>query len=477
MRIAILISGFLRTFLYNIKKNKEVFKEHECDYYIHVSRNEELDRYNNEKTNLNEIKHICNPKYLILENEIEVNDFPNIRRMWYKINLLNELKKTNENLNNFNYDIVIRLRPDLYIIDEKINFSIENNIIYAKKVENFYLDEFNFGTSETMDKYASAYYYLDEYLKNRINRPDDILKYHCENLKLELKDSKINHKLVLSLCNIIGITGDSGTGKTTLMKHLEFLFNNEILKLECDRYHKWERGDKNWDNYTHLNPEANYISKFSDDVYNLKIGNEVYQVDYDHSSGKFTSKEKIKNENNIVLCGLHTLFDEDLNKIIDFKIYLDTDEKLRRYWKIKRDVFERGYNKDKVINLIEKRMVDYDKYIKPQQNNADMIIRFFTDENFDYNNFECDPPIYLSIIILKKYNFIGLVELLNDESIEYEIINKNSGKIFSFYKIQNNFNKLLLKLLDKYLEKYNNFKNEISYYTIINCFIIYLLKN
>ena len=29
---------------------------------------------------------------------------------------------------------------------------------------------------------------LDGYLKNRINRPDDILKYHCENLKLELND-------------------------------------------------------------------------------------------------------------------------------------------------------------------------------------------------------------------------------------------------------------------------------------------------
>ena len=56
----------------------------------------------------------------------------------------------------------------------------------------------------------------------------------------------INYRLVLSLCGIIAITGDSGTGKTTLMKRIEKLFDKDVLKFECDSCHKWERNNDNW---------------------------------------------------------------------------------------------------------------------------------------------------------------------------------------------------------------------------------------
>ena len=70
----------------------------------------------------------------------------------------------------------------------------------------------------------------------------------------------INYYVVLSLCNTIAITGDSGTGKTTISNILKELFSDSFV-LECDRYHKWERNDENWKKYTHLNPDANYITK------------------------------------------------------------------------------------------------------------------------------------------------------------------------------------------------------------------------
>ena len=85
------------------------------------------------------------------------------------------------------------------------------------------------------------------------------------------------------MCNVFAIAGDSGSGKTTLGNYLKNYFSSSFM-LECDRYHKWERGDKNWDNYTHLNPEANYISKFSDDVYNLKMNNRLIGVIADRIS-------------------------------------------------------------------------------------------------------------------------------------------------------------------------------------------------
>jgi hypothetical protein len=50
---------------------------------------------------------------------------------------------------------------------------------------------------------------------------------------------------------------------------------------------------------THLNPKANYLCKFKEDVFKLKIGENIYQVDYDHSTGKFTEKQELKSNSNI----------------------------------------------------------------------------------------------------------------------------------------------------------------------------------
>ena len=46
---------------------------------------------------------------------------------------------------------------------------------------------------------------------------------------------------------LLGISGDSGVGKTSLVKMLnEIFFQDDYCVLNGDNYHKWERGDKNW---------------------------------------------------------------------------------------------------------------------------------------------------------------------------------------------------------------------------------------
>jgi uridine kinase len=199
----------------------------------------------------------------------------------------------------------------------------------------------------------------------------NFITYECLN---------IQYKLILSKCNIIAISGDSGSGKTTLMKHLKGLFfESNVINLETDRYHKWERGNENYQTITHLNPDANYLELMSDDVYNLKIGNDIYQVDYDHTTGKFTNKQLIESKDNIILCGLHTLYNQKMNDIIDIKVFMDTDRELIKKWKIERDVNERGYSLERVIQQMESRDSDYYKYIDSQKENADIVIQFYED--------------------------------------------------------------------------------------------------
>jgi uridine kinase len=471
MRIAILISGFTRTLLYNIKKTKKIFSKYECDYYLHISKDDSKDVYCNKKNTIDNIISCINPIKCIVENELKHQNkkYINMRSMWYKIYILNCLKQKYEKINNFKYDLVIRLRPDLFILDDNINFeeyNLDNNMIYGL------LDEFNFGNSYSMDIYSSLFLNFDYLLiLDSIKKKTDFLPAFMHTKNINLIDSKINHKLILTSCNIIALSGDSGSGKTTLMKELEYLFNNDVLKIEGDRYHKWERGDKNWNRYTHLNPEANHISKFSNDVYDLKIGNDIYQVDYDHSNGKFTEIQQLKNKKNIILCGLHTLIDSDTNKLFNLKIFLNPDEKLRRYWKIKRDISKRNYKLNKVLESINVRLEDSNKFIKPQLNESDIVIRFFTNKNFDYLDINSIPNLYLELRIDIKYSLLRFIELLNKYNIEFDF-KKDEYYNFIFKQAQQEFNTIFMELLIKYSKNTFQFNERASYYTIIQALII-----
>jgi uridine kinase len=149
------------------------------------------------------------------------------------------------------------------------------------------------------------------------------------------------------------------------------------------------------------------------DVFDLIIGNNIYQVDYDHKTGKFTDKELIESKDNIIVCGLHSLYIEET--IINLKIYIDTDENLRLPWKISRDIKKRGYSIEKIMEQINNRKEDFNKYILPQKNIADIIINFYTDKLFHLDNFIPDEKIniFLRIGISNNFNINKIITSLN----------------------------------------------------------------
>jgi uridine kinase len=515
MKVAILISGFLRTIEHNLEKNLKLFKNAQkedennrlttIDYYLHISNYEHMDEYYNKNTSIKKIINKLKPIHVIYENEINTTGidtkYVNMYRMWYKIYLLNSLKTIYEQTHDFTYDLVIRIRPDLYILDNLIDFEeiitinkkekerkhmIQTKQVYALNDELFMSDSITmnnicnlFNDFKTLIKIINSNRkYHDNYKKTMF------FELHCNKQNINIVQHRINYKLILSLCNIIAISGDSGTGKTTLMKHVNSLFKVDPLQIEGDRYHKWERGHENWNKFTHLDPQANHISKFTDDVFNLKIGNDIYQVDYDHCHGKFTSVQELKNKDNIILCGLHTLFDKETNKLYNLKIFLEPDERLRWYWKIKRDVEKRGYTAEKVLDSIQKRLGDGEKYIKPQSFESDVIISFFTNDDFDYTNLDDNnkPNIYLNIKVnysIKITNFIGL---LAHYDIKTQVImntfkNNSCNHTYTqliFKKISPKFQELYLHLLLQTNKNVSVKKEMVDYYTLIKALFIYL---
>jgi hypothetical protein len=83
----------------------------------------------------------------------------------------------------------------------------------------------------------------------------------------------------------------------------------------------------------------------------------------------------IKSNDIIIASGLHALYLPILRECYDLSIYLDIDEGLRTHFKIKRDVNQRGYSVQRVLNTLAKRLPDSEKFIRPQADFADLIFR------------------------------------------------------------------------------------------------------
>jgi len=439
MKIAILISGYLRSFKNNIEHFfNNVIQNNEVDIYIHKSYNEQNDKY----SNVNEweyIKKKLNPKIILETKDVLFTEnliLNNVLNQFYKFFILNNIKNRCIENEQLTYDIVIKWRPDI-LINEKINFTdmLKNTIYIPKdakmditKLQNtndkYLCDIIAYGDNISMDYYFNFYEDIYELIKKYGVCQETLLYYYLQNVNY--CNISINYAIILSTCNIISISGNSGSGKSTLSNFLNVDISNSFI-LECDRYHKWERGNKNWDKFTHLNPKANYLTKMENDVFDLKIGKNIFQVNYNHKNGKFTSEKLIESKDTVIVCGLHTTY----NKHSNIYIFMDTMEDLNKIWKIKRDIKKRSYSVENVLKNIEERQKDYETYILPQKYKSDIIVNFFTDDKINFDDFDIIYDIKLNLFIKKKYN---ILKLIYNIPIKIEQCH-NVDKLQNYYKL------------------------------------------
>jgi uridine kinase/glycerol-3-phosphate responsive antiterminator len=455
MKNALLISGYTRSLKENYNNlQRYVLENNNIDIFIHVTLDTDQ-KYKNYNVSLDEIYNLIKPKGIIMTKNYkfnENNEINDVLNQNYKFFLLNEERKRIERIEKMNYNVIIKIRPDVNL-QEKIDINIEKNKIYIpkdtkidkhklkNKDDKYICDIIAYGYSNIIDEYLNIYKELPELIEMHGTVNETLLYNYLHNNKIVYELVDINYAVILSLCNTIAITGDSGSGKTTISKIIKNIFNDSFI-LECDRYHKWEREDINWNKYTHLNPEANYISKMTTDVFDLKIGKNIYQVDYDHKSGKFTDKELIESKTNIIVCGLHSLYLPD--NITNLKIYIDTDDNLRKHWKIKRDMKKRGYSFEKIMEQINNRKCDFDMYIHKQKEEADIIINYYTNTIFDINNLNLDnnPSVFLRIGIKESYNLSNIIKTNKIEQIEYE-----NQFVYLYFSENNNYEDIIKMII------------------------------
>lgn len=174
---------------------------------------------------------------------------------------------------------------------------------------------------------------------------------------------------------LVGIAGDSGSGKSVFAGLLANVFGEKNIAIVAgDDMHKWERGNDMWQKYTHLDPGANELHGNLEHALMLKSGRDIYRRRYDHNTGTFTFPNKLESKKVVVFEGLHSFYLTQMRKALDLKIFIMPDEQLRTHWKLCRDMKDRGYTKKKVLENLQKREGDANKFIKTQEEYADIII-------------------------------------------------------------------------------------------------------
>lgn len=178
---------------------------------------------------------------------------------------------------------------------------------------------------------------------------------------------------------IIGVTGGSGSGKTTVSKKiLEQLNGHSISIIQQDSYYKDQAGmtmeERRAVNYDHP------LAFDSDLLYqHLKMLKQRQAIDvpvYDYTIST-RSPEVIHQETTdvVILEGILILSDERIRDMLDIKVYVDTDDDIRIIRRIERDTQERGRSLESIITQYLTGVKPmYHQFIEPTKRYADLIV-------------------------------------------------------------------------------------------------------
>jgi uridine kinase len=184
---------------------------------------------------------------------------------------------------------------------------------------------------------------------------------------------------------LIGITGGSGSGKTSFIRSLRNRFSaSELCILSQDDYYK-EREKQATDKNNVRNfdlPESILTDEMVRDIEQLQSGKQVTRMEYVFNNEKAKARNLVFHPAPVILVeGLFVFHHEVLRSRFDLKLFIQAKENLKVIRRIRRDRMERNYPLEDVLYRYEHHVSPaYEKYIEPYKREADMIIN--NDERY-----------------------------------------------------------------------------------------------
>jgi phosphoribulokinase len=176
---------------------------------------------------------------------------------------------------------------------------------------------------------------------------------------------------------ILGVVGDSATGKTTITKGLvEILGRENVTHIGMDDYHRYDREERAELGITPLNPDCNFMDIIAQHLGHLRRDEPILKPVYNHDDGTFGRPEYVEPKGFVVVEGLLGYHTPALSSLFDVRVYLAPPEEQRREWKLKRDSTKRGYTEEQVLAELDRREPDSESFIRPQKSRADLVVSF-----------------------------------------------------------------------------------------------------
>ena len=187
---------------------------------------------------------------------------------------------------------------------------------------------------------------------------------------------------------IIGITGGTGSGKTTIVNEVINLFDaSEICLLSSDSYYK-NNASLDFNQRDKLNYDIPEAIDF--DLINKHIDLLKQEINIDVPNYCFTTHLRLEKttvvepKKILIIEGILILTNKTLRDSINYSVFLDCPRDVRFQRRLDRDIKERGRNYNDVINLFETRLdIMHSEFVEPHKTFCDLILN--TNENININ--------------------------------------------------------------------------------------------
>jgi len=178
---------------------------------------------------------------------------------------------------------------------------------------------------------------------------------------------------------VIGVTGGSGSGKTTVSKAIyNQLSGQSLLILQQDSYYNDQSdmtmAQRHAVNYDH--PLAFDTDLMIKQIQQLLAYEPIEKPVYDYEQYPRSSKTIHQEPRDVIIVeGVLILDDQRMRDLMDIKVFVDTDDDIRIIRRIQRDIKERGRTLDSVISQYLATVKPmYHQFVEPTKRYADIIV-------------------------------------------------------------------------------------------------------